>query len=340
MRRDQFEIGLEREYALYASTGGALAYLLAVDRLLAILHASIAGDAARRVRWHQLQADGWRLAPEYAHCLVEIASPPYPRDGWPTLLAGFADLEAWLAEAATQLGAQSRFDRVECTAAYSVRTDRFVTWHGAAVTTLAELLLVPTDDNWLCGSPDDLPVCLVGAAPELAYAGFVSTNATVHPPMPGPPDRDLSDLAAPLADYYWHVLDAARRIERASPQRHALLRDGRHPVPPDPDRTIRDALIRWGDPATAALLDAPTLDAPGQGLARFVALFGQPPSSAFAVPDFHAYSCRPRVVDNTMLFELRCFHAGVPLAALTPLLDAAATLQNAASSDTSPSTPT
>jgi hypothetical protein len=38
---------------------------------------------------------------------------------------------------------------------------------------------------------------------------------------------------------------------------------------------------------------------------------------------YRGYSCRPRVVENTMLFELRCFHSGLPLAHLAPLLDLA-----------------
>jgi len=38
-------------------------------------------------------------------------------------------------------------------------------------------------------------------------------------------------------------------------------------------------------------------------------------------PDYRGYSCRPRIVENTMLFELRCFHSGLPLANLAPLLD-------------------
>jgi hypothetical protein len=322
MRRDQLEIGLEREYALYAWIDGALAYLLAGDRLLAAFHAHIADDADRRRRWQRMQTDGWRIAPEYSHCLVEIASPPVVRDGWPELLAGFACLEGWLARAATLLETQSGFDRIECTAEHSVRTDRFVSWGGAFVTTFTELLLDPTDDNWLLGSQHDVPACLVGSAPELSYAGFTSTNATVHPPMRG----DLDDNAGPLADYFWQVLHAARQIEVAAPQRHALLREGRIAVPPDPELSIRDALIRWGDPDTASLLDTLAPIASGDGAVRFRALFGQSPSSSFSAAGCHAYSCRPRVLENTMLFELRCFHSGLPLASLAPLLDAAARL--------------
>ncbi len=318
MRRDQLEIGLEREYALYASVDDTLAYLLAADRLVAAVHAYVADDAHRRRRWQQLHAEGWRLAPEYSRCLVEIASPPYPREAWTELLAGFAALEAWLEHAAATLEAHARFDRVECTAAYSLRTDRFVTWDGASVTTFADLLLVPTDDNWLLGSADTVPVCLAGSAPELGYAGFTSTNATLHPPMPGPVDRDLAEHAEPLAGYFWRLLRAARQIEVSTPQDHALLRAGRIPVPPDPERSIRDALVRWGDPRTARLLE--TLSPTHAPLTRFRELFGQAPSSSFTT-DVHAYSCRPRVVDNTMLFELRCFHSGLPLSKLAPLLD-------------------
>jgi hypothetical protein len=324
VRRDQLEVGLEREYALYASTGGTLAYLLAGERLFASLHAHIVSDDDRHRRWQAMQAEGWRIAPEYSHCLIEIASPAYPRRGWAELLAGFARLESWLADAAATLEAHSAFDQITCTAEYSVRTDRFVTWDGVFVTTFADLVLDSAHDNWLLGSSDDVPACLVGGAPELSYAGFTSTHATVHPPMPGPDDRDLADFAEPLADYYWHVLRTARHIETTSPQCHAVLREGRVPVAPDPELSIRDALIRWGDPCTAALLDAlspPTV--PGEGAARFQALFGQVPSSSFTAAGFHAYSCRPRVLDNVMLFELRCFHSGVPLASLAPLLDAA-----------------
>lgn len=306
MRRDQLEVGLEREYALYAATDGTISYLLAVERLLAFL------DAQRDARWLRMEAEGWRIAPEYSHCLVEIASPPYPRDGWPELLAGFAYLEGLLARAAAQLQAQSRFERIECTAEYSVRTDRFVTWEGARVTTLAPLLLDPQEGNWLVGSPDTIPPCLVGCSPELSYAGFTSTNVTVHPPMPD----DLADLA----DDYWHLLYIARQLDVASPQRHPILREGRIPVAPDPDRSIRDALIRWADPATATLLDELSPLAPGEGAARFRALFGQLPSTSFTAPGFRAYSCRPRVVEDVMLFELRCFHSGLPLAKLAPLL--------------------
>jgi hypothetical protein len=147
--------------------------------------------------------------------------------------------------------------------------------------------------------------------------------------MPGPDDRDLADDAEPLTDYFWRVLHAAREIEVASPQRHALLREGRIPVAPDPELSIRDALIRWGDPQTAALLDAPAPLSLGEGAARFRALFGQLPTSSFMAAGFHGYSCRPRVVANTMLFELRCFHSGLPLASLAPLLDAAACLTGA-----------
>lgn len=333
VRRDQLEIGLEREYALLAWADGAVAYLLANDRLLAIFHAHIAGDEDRSRRWERMQAQGWRIAPEYSRCLVEIASPPYLRDAWLELVAGFAGLEAWLARAAELLEAQSGFDRIACTAEYSVRTDRFVSWDGAPVTSFADLLLDPSADNWLLGSPDDVPACLVGSAPERSYAGFISTHATVHPPMPGPDDRDLAAYAEPLADYFWRVLHAARQIEVSSPQRHALLRGGRIPVAPDPELSIRDALIRWGDPQTAALLDGlsspiPRMPlGPGEGAAQFRALFGQPPSSSFTAAGFRAYSCRPRVVANTMLFELRCFHSGLPLASLAPLLDAAAVLR-------------
>lgn len=326
MRRDQLEIGLEREYALVAWTGGALSYLLAGERLLASFHAHIAGDEGRARRWQRMRAEGWRIAPEYSHCLVEIASPPVPRDGWSELLAGFACLEAWLARAAEGLEARSGFDRILCTAEYSVRTDRFVSWDGALVTSFADLLLDPADDNWLLGDLDDVPACFAGSSPELSYAGFTSTHATVHPPMPGPDDRELADDAGPLADTFWRVLQVARQIEVASPQRHALLREGRIPVAPDPDLSIRDALIRWADPQTAALLDSLGSRAPAESAARFRALFGQPPSSSFTAAGFHAYSCRPRVIANTMLFELRCFHSGLPLENLAPLLDAAARL--------------
>jgi hypothetical protein len=275
VRRDELEIGLEREYALYAWTGDTVAYLLANDRL-------------------QLPEapPGWRIAPEYSRCLVEIASPPVTRDGWLDLLAGFAVLEEALARAAMLLAAQSRFDRIECTADYSVRTDRYVSWDGTPITTFRSLLLDGAHDNWLLGSRASSPACL-GNAPELAYAGFTSTHATIHP-------------ARPHHDYFWHLLHTARQIETSAPQRHPLLLDGRTPIPPDPELSIRDALIRWGDPATAALLDA----VPSHGdLARFTA------------PDFHGYSCRPRIVEDTMLFELRCFHSGLPLARLAPLLD-------------------
>lgn len=320
-RRDQLEIGLEREYALYAWTEGTVALLLATDRLLATFDAHVDADDDRRRRWQQMQAAGWRLAPEYARCLVEIASPPHASSGWLDLLAGFALLEDWLGCAAERLAEQSQFDQLQCTAEYSLRTDRFVSWEGAPVTDFAELLLDPTDDNLLLGSPDDLPACLIGSAAALGYAGFTSTNATVHPPMPGPADRDLADDAERLADYFWRVLYAARKIEISTPQRHALLRGGRVPVAPDPELSIRDALIRWGDPHTAKLLDtlSPAVP-PAEGVARFRALFGQPPSSSFSSASFHAYSCRPRVVQNTMLFELRCFHSGLPLANLSPLL--------------------
>jgi hypothetical protein len=300
VRRDQLEIGLEREYALYAWTDGAVAYLLANDRLLASFE-EIAD-------WRRMRDAGWRLAPEYSRCLVEISSPPVTRGDWPELLAGFELLEGWLARAAERLA--SRFDRIECTAAYSWRTDRFVTWDGARVTSFAELLLDPDDDNALLGSPSDVPACL-GAA-ELAYAGFTSTNATLHPPMLGDPE--------PLADYFWRLLYAARQIEVAAPQRHPLLRDGRIPVAPDPELSIRDALIRWGDPATARLLETMS-PVPGESLARFRELFGEPPSTSFTPGRFRAYSCRPRVVEDTMLFELRCFHSGLPLANLAPLLE-------------------
>ncbi|MBL8625759.1 MAG: hypothetical protein JNK64_30885 [Myxococcales bacterium] len=322
MRRDRLEVGLEREYGLSAWTGDTVAYLLAGERLLARFAAHVDADAARRDRWRLLTAAGWRLAPEYSRCLVELASPPVPRDGWAELLDGFACVEAWLADAAAALTAGSPFDRVEYTAAYSLRTDRFVTWDGAPVTALPGLLLDPTDANWLCGPPDDAPPCFAGAAPALGYAGFTSTHCTLHPPIAG---RDLDARAAALATYYWRLLGAAHALDAGAPQRHPLLRGGRIPVAPDPDRSIRDALIRWGDPATAALLAGLAADA-GPPLARFVALFGQPPGEAFAAPGFHAYSCRPRVVDATMLFELRCFHSGLPLADLAPLLDVAATL--------------
>ena len=56
MRRDQLEIGLEREYALYAWSAGAVAYLLAGDRLLAMLHAHVAADGDRARRWQRMQA--------------------------------------------------------------------------------------------------------------------------------------------------------------------------------------------------------------------------------------------------------------------------------------------
>ncbi|HEY4057153.1 MAG TPA: hypothetical protein VGM39_11120 [Kofleriaceae bacterium] len=313
MRRDQFEIGIEREYALYAESDGTVSYLLANDRLLAAFHER-ADD-----RWLALKGAGWRIDREYSHCLVEIASPPVTRDGWPDLLAGFALLEEWLAHAALSLQRESRFDRIECTAAYSVRTDRFVAWDGTQITAFPELLLDPTDENWLLGSPTNVPACL--SAPELLYAGFTSTNATVHPPHRG----EIADHAVALADYYWLILYAARTMDVDKPQRHPILHAGRVAVPPDPELTIRDALIRWGDPATAQLLD--TIDI-GDGSARFHALFFQSPSAAFSPGDFHAYSCRPRVVANTMLFELRCFHSGLPLAALSPLLDVGARLRS------------
>ncbi|MBL0220344.1 MAG: hypothetical protein IPQ07_41555 [Myxococcales bacterium] len=322
MRRDQLEIGLEREYALHAWTAGTVAYLLANDRLLASFHAHVAADVERHQRWQRMQDDGWRLAPEYSRCLVEISSPPYPRGGWLELLAGFTLLESWLARAAALLTEGSRFDRIECTAEYSLRTDRFVSWEGVFVTEFTELLLDPADENALLGSPNDLPACLVGSAAALGYAGFTSTNATVHPPMRGPADRDLADDAEPLADYFWRLLHVARALEVATPQRHALLREGRLPVAPDPELSIRDALIRWGDPSTARLLDTVSpAPSPAEGVTRFRDLFGQPPSSSFTSEGFHAYSCRPRVVENTMLFELRCFHSGLPLANLAPLLE-------------------
>jgi hypothetical protein len=319
VRRDQFEIGLEREYALYAWIDGTLAYLLANDRLLAAFHEHVAADPERAHAWEQMRAAGWRIDREYSHCLVEIASPPVTRAGWATLLAGFSRLEEWLTHAAARLHRSSRFDRIECTAELSVRTDRFVAWDGTFVTTFAELLLNPGDDNWLLGSPENIPACL--SAPELSYAGFTSTNATVHPPHHG----EIAEQATELADYYWLILHAARTLDVYTPQRHPLLHEGRIAVPPDPELTIRDALIRWGDPSTAALLD--TIDI-GDGPARFHALFGQPPSAAFSAGWFHAYSCRPRVVENTMLFELRCFHSGLPLANLGPLLDIAARLRS------------
>ena len=111
----------------------------------------------------------------------------------------------------------------------------------------------------------------------------------------------------------------ARQIEKSAPQR---LRDGRISVAPDPELSIRDALIRWGEPRTAGLLDtlSPVAE-PSDGVARFRELFGQPPTSSFTSANFRPYSCRPRVVENTMLFELRCFHPGLPLADLAPLLD-------------------
>ena len=324
MRRDQLEIGLEREYALYAWTEGAVAYLLANDRFLASFDAHVDTDVDRQHRWQQLRDAGWRLAPEYSRCLVEISSPPYPSGAWLELLAGFALLEGWLARAAEQLAAQSRFGRIECTAEYSLRTDRFVSWDGMVVTDFAQLLLDPTDDNLLLGSATDVPRCFVGSAPELGYAGFTSTNATLHPAMPGPADRDLADDAELLADYFWRSLYVARQIEVSTPQRHALLQRGRIAVAPDPELSIRDALIRWGEPHTAKLLDAlsPAPD-DDEGVARFRELFGQPPSGSFTSANFHAYSCRPRVVENTMLFELRCFHSGLPLANLAPLLGVA-----------------
>jgi hypothetical protein len=315
VRRDQLEIGLEREYALYAWTAGTVGCLLAGDRLMASFDAHVAADDARRQRWQAMRRAGWRLAPEYARCLVEIASPPVVRDGWLELVADFALVDDWLARAAARLGESSRFDRIECTAAYSVRCDRFVSWDGAVATSLAELLLDPDDTNALVGSPRDLPACLAGSAAELGYASFTSTNATIHPAIPGPADREL------VADYFWRLLYAARQIELATPQRHPLLRAGHVPVAPDPEVSIRDALIRWGDPRTAHLLDS-LAPAPTDAGARFRELFGgQPPSSAFSPGDFRAYSCRPRVVDDTMLFELRCFHPGLPLDRLAPLLD-------------------
>jgi hypothetical protein len=267
--RDELEIGLEREYALYAWHGDTVAYLLANDRLRL-------PDAP----------PGWRIAPEYSRCLVEIASPPVTRENWPALLAGFAALEAALARAAALLTKDSRFDRIECTADYSVRTDRYVTLDGAPVTTFRALLLDGAHDNWLLGTSTP-PACLGHA--ELAYAGFTSTHATIHPQHASP-------------DYVWRLLRTAREIETRSPQRHPMLREGRTPIPPD-ERSIRDALVRWGDPATAALLD----DVPATGdVARFTAA---------------SYSCRTRLVEGTMLYEIRCFHSGLPLAELAPLLD-------------------
>lgn len=271
MRPDRFEIGIEREYALYVERDGAIANVLANDRLLAAY--SLDED---------LRDAGWRLAPEYSKCLVELASPPHLREEWDALLEGFARVEAGLARAAASIG-------IECTAAYSFRTDRFVTWDGEVVTRYADLLLDPSNSNDLLGG-DERPPCLAGCAAELAYAGFTSTNATLHAA------RELD---------VWALLRVARAIEIASPQRHPLLRDGRDPIAPDPDLSIRDALIRWADPRTAALLDAPAGDD-----ARFRELCAS-----------RAYSCRPRIVDGVTLYELRCFHSGLPLAKLAPLLE-------------------
>lgn len=267
MRRDDFEVGLEREYALYAIDGGTVSYLLAVDRLLAIFET--------RSEWQRLKANGWRVVPEYSRCLLEIVSPPFLREGWPELLATVSHIEALLARALAEL--ETRFERVELTADYSVRTDRFVTWDGVQVTRLDNLLLDPAEGNWLVGSPDSIPPCLVGCSPELLYAGFTSTNLTVHPPA-GSVD---------VADYYARILRTARQLDSASPQRHPILREGRFPVAPDPDPSIRDALIRWGDPTNTS------------------------PA---------AYTCRTRVVEGVTLFELRCLHSGLPLARLAPLL--------------------
>lgn len=321
VRRDECEIGIEREYALYAQSGGQTACLLAVDRLLALLQTLIAADERAVAQWQQMQADGWRLEPEYSHCLVEAVSPPFTRQTWPELLAGFGVIEAWLDQAAERLEAQSRFDRVMCTAQYSVRTDAFVSWQGDRITTFSELLLDPDNHNYLIGPPDDVPPCFAGGLPHLAYASFTSANATVHAPMPGPANGELADHAEALADYFWHVLRIARRIELSNPHSHDLLIDGHIPRSPHPDVSVRDALIRWADPDTAHLLDAveQTME-PSEGLQRFIQMFGQPPSSAFKTDGFMAYSCRPRVVENTMLFELRCFHPGLPLTTLGELL--------------------
>lgn len=261
MRHDQLEVGIEREYALYAIANHTTSYLLAVDRLLRHVHGL-----------EDLQAEGWRIAPEYSHCLVEVASPPVLPDDWPALLAGFERIERMLARAADELQTESRFERIELTAEYSVRTDRFITWDGDVVTTYADLLLEGAHDNWLLGSPDSIPPCLVGCSPELLYAGFTSTNVTLHPPAGSVDD----------AEYYERILRAARQLDTGPPLRHPILREGRIPVAPDPDRSIRDALIRWGDP--------------------------------------DAYSCRTRIVEGVTLFEVRCLHSGLDLANLAPLL--------------------
>lgn len=130
MRPQQFEFGVEREYAIFGEKNNQIGYLLAVENILSILRCQIKSNSQNSKLWNSMYKKGWRIMPEYSHCLIEVISPPFVLDEWGQLAKGFFYIEKWLQNATVRLASMLKFNKITCTSKYSVRTDLFFSCAG------------------------------------------------------------------------------------------------------------------------------------------------------------------------------------------------------------------
>jgi len=318
MRPHQFEFGIEKEYAIFGEKDNKIGYLLVVESLLDILWNQLKEDTQELRIWNLMYENGWRIEPEYSHCLVEVVSPPFILDEWSKLTNGFFYIEKWLHDATKELSSMLKFKNVSCTSDYSVRTDLFFSSIGEHIIQFRDILLDSNDKNWLLGDIKTIPSCFKNAKTELLYAGFSSTHVTVH--LPDNQLTNSKDINTELlAEYYWYLLRLARQVECEGCYTHAFLQNGENIIKPDITVSIRDALVYWGDPFSYQLLENVNQSlywSSQELLEKFYEIFKQEPTALFKTNDFDAYTCRPKIIDEIMLFELRCFHSAINLSQL------------------------
>ncbi len=319
---DEFEFGLEREYSLFAVLGETTGYLLAnglfLDRLLKFIQRS----STRRDHWVKLSQNGWRIELEYSRCLVEIISPPFVMESCQLLFTELGRIESWFTKVIIEWTEETIFDRIICTADYSVRTDIFYDIDGLEIDDLCLILLDPLDANYLIGDFGHLPRCFEMANVNVIYAGFTSTHLTFHPAIPLIRELGIGVYENFLIDLFFQSLLFSRRIEIDRNHDHKFIQRLGVEISPIPYVSTRDALVAWGDSATFTLLlsieEVCQYDIDVKK-SIFKQIFGCRLSEEFVTAK-SPYSCKPRIVDKVVLFELRCIHPATSVDDLVELI--------------------
>lgn len=313
----EYDLGVEKEYALIGRTEGLVGYCLGVEHVLDALRAPSVLPEEHKQGLEELQNNGWYLEPEYSRCLVEVVSPPASPEESLQIIDGYRLFEESLAIATRWVHEQiaPNFESIEIGDGFGSMTNKFFNVRAEPVEDWSSILLPTKKSKNIVQlareKESDIPE--IHGSPEAAsriFAGFTSTHITVRRfgfyDACGSPLMVEKDIAQAL----WATLKIALQANERIRTDKLFYPDGSGAVECNP--SPREVFLKWMDHLGEKMKNGAKAEAAlhsDEALALFREIYGDGPftDDVFDEKRFRNYACRPRIVNGNLMFEFRCF---------------------------------